>query len=517
MPPLLSSDAAERARAHAEARISALDTRGLAVAVTDRTGNETILVAGSADMAGTPLGPDHRFQIGSISKSFAVICALQLEAEGALALDDPLVTHLPWFQVGGGHGTITLRHLLMHRSGLPLGSDPGPSSLGLVADLAGAETEWEPGTRFWYSNVGYDAAGFALEAVTGIPFPELVRRRVLAPLGMHDSLAHIHPEDRCHLADGHESVRPDIPWHPGVPLATSPFAPSEGASGSIVSTAADMARYVRHLLGRRPTGFDRMIAGLPDDEGSPYGLGVWITDRDGHQIVGHSGGMVGYVAQMLCDMDAGIGVIALANGPGGARTVAEYALDLARAASEGAALPDPPADAAADLMPYVGTYGPVAVTAAGIEANGRTGGLAEHATDEYTTDHPDLAGSFVRFGRSEGGRVDHVILGDTWHPADSYAGPTTFPHPPDWDAFPGLYRSHNPWLPAMRVTVCRGVLGAEPSGYGHKPLAPHPNGGFAWMTAEGRLPERLRFSQVIEGRAQRVEWGGSVLHRAAGS
>jgi hypothetical protein len=97
-----------------------------------------------------------------------------------------------------------------------------------------------------------------------------------------------------------------------------------------------------------------MIAGLPDDEGSPYGLGVWITDRDGHQIVGHSGGMVGYVAQMLCDMDAGIGVIALANGPGGARTVAEYALDLARAASEGAALPDPPADAAADLMPYVG-------------------------------------------------------------------------------------------------------------------------------------------------------------------
>ena len=183
-------------------------------------------------MAGTPLGPDHRFQIGSISKSFAVICALQLEAEGALALDDPLVTHLPWFQVGGGHGTITLRHLLMHRSGLPLGSDPGPSSLGLVADLAGRRDR--VGARHPVLVLerrvrrGSDSRSRPSRAYR---FPSSCDGACSSRSACTTRLRTSHPEDRCHLADGHESVRPDIPWHPGVPLATSPFAPSEGASG----------------------------------------------------------------------------------------------------------------------------------------------------------------------------------------------------------------------------------------------------------------------------------------------
>jgi D-alanyl-D-alanine carboxypeptidase len=513
--PALSPDAAERLRTHAEARIAARDAQGVAVAATHVHGAEAVLAAGHADVAGTPLRPDHLLQIGSISKSFAAVCALQLEAEGALSLDDEIVRHLPWFRVGGGHGPITLRHLLMHRSGLPTGSDPAPSSLGLVTELANAETGWEPGARFWYSNIGYDALGFALEACAGLPFPELVRRRVLEPLGMHTSLAHIAPAERRLLADGHEPLHPDRPWHRGSPLATAPFTVSEGASGSIVSTVGDMARYVRHLLAGGPTGFDHMIDGLPDDEGVPYGLGLWITERDGHRIVGHSGGMVGYVAQMLCDMDAGIGVIALANGPSGARVVAEYAVDLARAEHEGAALPDPPADSPADLSAYVGAYGPIAVTPDGIEANGRTGALAEHATDEYTTDHPDLAETFVRFGRSEDGRVDHVIAGGSWYPGAAHAGRPEVPHPPEWEAYPGVYRSHNPWLPAIRVTLCQGALGAEPSGYGHKPLVPHPSGGFAWTSPEGILPERFGFSEVIEGRAQCLEWGGNLLRRAA--
>ena len=486
------------------------------MAVTNREGAEAVLAVGHANTAGTPLRPDHAFQIGSISKSFAAICALQLEAEGVLSLDDRIVDHLPWFSVGGGHAPITLRQLLMHRSGLPIGADPGPSSFALVADLAEAETEWEPGERFWYSNVGYDTLGFALEARTGLPFPELVRRRVLEPLGMHSSVAHIAPGDRRLLADGHEGLHPELPWHPANGLVTAPFAPSEGASGSIISTAGDMARYVRHLLARGPAGFDRMTDGVPDDEGIPYGLGLRITERAGHTVVGHSGGMVGYVAQMLCDMDAGVGTIALSNGPSGARTVAEYALDLARAEWERAALPDPPAEDRLDLGDRVGPYGPVTVTSSGIEAFGREGSLHEHAPDIYATTHPDLCQTFVRFGRTDG-RVDHLAAGDTWYPGEAYAGPSEFAHPPEWSAFPGLYRSHNPWLPALRVTLCRGELAAEQTSYGRMPLEPHPSGGFAWTTPEGRLPERLRFATVVEGRAQVLTWGGTALYRAAES
>jgi D-alanyl-D-alanine carboxypeptidase len=514
---LLTTDAIERLSVYSEARISAQETAGIAVAVTDREARETVLVRGHADIAGTPLRADHRFQIGSISKSFAAICALQLEAEGALSLDDPVAGYVPWFRIGGGHGPITLRHILMHRSGLPMGTDPGPSSLGLVAELAAAETEWEPGERFWYSNAGYDTLGFALEARSGVPFPELVRRRVLEPLGMRSSVAHIAAGGRRVLADGHEGLHPERPWHPAFGLATAPFAPSEGASGSIVSTAGDMAHYVRHLLARGPLGFHRMTDGVPDDEGIPYGLGLRITERAGHTVVGHSGGMVGYVAQMLCDMDAGVGTIALSNGPSGARTTAEYALDLARAEREGAALPDPPDDDRLDLGDRVGRYGPVAVTASGIEACGREGSLHEHSPDLYATTHPDLCGAFVRFGRDAAGRVDRLMAGDAWYPAEGYADPHEFAQPTEWTAYPGLYRSHNPWLPAVRVTVCRGELAAEQASYGHVRLEPHPTGGFAWATPEGRLPERLRFGAVIGGHAQRIEWGGTALYRAAAS
>ena len=483
--------------------------------MTDTDGAESLLAVGDADLAGTPLRPDHLFEIGSISKSFAAICTLQLEREGALSLDDKLVRHVPWFRVRGGHGPITLRHLLMHRSGLPVGAEPGPSSPAHIAELADAETEWEPGARFWYSNVGYDALGYALELCSGLPLPELIRRGVLQPLGMSASSSHIAPEHRSLLADGHERLDADMPRHPSRNgLATAPFTVSEGASGSIVSTAGDMARYVRHLLGRGPGGFDEMIEGLPDDEGTPYGLGLWVTDRNGHQVVGHSGGMVGYVAQMLGDMDAGVGAVALSNGPAGAGTVAEYALDLARAEREEADLPDPPRDRAIDLSAYLGRYGPVTVSESGIEAGGEHGTLFEHAPGTYSTDHPAMSQTFVHFGRSDGERVDHLIAGDVWYPAAGYAGPTEFAHPTEWHAYPGLYRSHNPWLPAVRITLCRGGLAAEQPDYGRMPLVQHPTGGFSRTTPEGRLPERYRFDSVVDGRAQRLDVGGCRLYRA---
>jgi len=104
MNQLLSPYARERLRAYVEARIAAGDAPGIAVAVTHTDGAESLLAVGHANLAGTPLQLDHLLQIGSISKSFAVICALQLEREGALALADPVERHLPWFQAGGGHG-----------------------------------------------------------------------------------------------------------------------------------------------------------------------------------------------------------------------------------------------------------------------------------------------------------------------------------------------------------------------------------------------------------------------------
>ena len=150
----------------------------------------------------------------------------------------------------------------------------------------------------------------------------------------------------------------------------------------------------------------------------------------------------------------------------------------------------------------------------GSRPRGLEGTLFEHARDTYSTDHPELCETFVRFGRSDGERVDHLIAGDVWYPAADYAGPTEFPHPPEWDAYPGLYRSHNPWLRVVRITLCRGELAAEQPEYGRMPLVAHPTGGFSATTPEGRLPERFRFDTVVDGRALRLDVGGCRLYRA---
>ena len=389
----------------------------------------------------------------------------------------------------------------MHRSGLPMGNDPGPSSLGLVAELAAAETEWEPGTRFWYSNIGYDALGFALEARAGLPFPELLRRRVLEPLGMHESVANIAAADRSRLADGHDGLHPDMPWHPGFGLVTAPFAPSEGASGSILSTAGDMARYVRHLLARGPCGFDRMIDGVPDDEGEPYGFGLRVTQRDGHTVVAHSGGMVGYVAQMLCDMDDEVGAIALTNGPAGATTVAEYALDLARAQKAQAASADPPADGRST------SASEPAVRAdhrrrGRHRARGATGISASPSTTLQDRP-PRLCADFVRFGRSAGGRVDHSSSGDDWYPARGTPA-RRVPAPARMGAYPA---STARTTRGFRRCASRSAGASWPGAVGLRPHAarPHPTGGFARTTPEGRLPERLQVRQ--RGRRPRTAAG----------
>ena len=477
------------------------------------------MAVGHADIAETPLRLDHLLQIGSISKSFAVICALQLEREGALAVDDLVTTHLPWFQVGGGHAPITLCHLMMHTSGLPTGTDAGPSSLALSAELAAAETGWEPGTRFWYSNVGYDTLGAVVEARAEMPFPQVVQQRVLAPLGMSSSAAFIAPEHRVSMAAGHERLYPDRQPHPAMPLATAPFVESEGAAGSIVSTAGDMARYARMLLHRGGAGvltesdFDRMTDGSPDDEGIPYGLGLAIEERDGHTLVGHGGSMVGYRAQLACDLAAGVGAVVLVNGPRGARPMVDYALALAGGNRVGGPLPDPPADEPPDLSAYAGRYGPITVTDRGIETASGRGTLAEPQNDAFATDHPELSPTLVRFGRT-GDRVDHVMVGDEWYPGAGYSGPSEVPHPPEWAAYAGLYRSHNPWNLAYRITLCRGELGAEQASYGRIPLVPVADGTFAWDTPAGPVPERFAFDTIVEGKAQRLVVSGFPLFRA---
>lgn len=306
------------------------------------------------------------FQVGSIGKSFTAVVALQLAAEGRLDLHAPLSDYLPWFRVRSPYPPISAHHLLTHTAGLIMGAELATASNWDVVALAGTEAGFAPGAHFWYSNVGYRALGLVLERISGRPYPELVQRRVLDPLGMRDSTAVIVHETRRRLAPGHAPFYDDRPWRREHGLVPATWIESAEADGSVCCTAADLGRYLLALMRRDERLLDGASMELllrphavddQDGEGA-YGYGLMLQG-DGF---GHSGSMIGYRAHMWCDARAGLGAVALVNGIAGARVLCQAALALARGeeppdpAPEEARLPRDDGSAPREQAPYVGHY-----------------------------------------------------------------------------------------------------------------------------------------------------------------
>ncbi|HET9681941.1 MAG TPA: serine hydrolase domain-containing protein, partial [Candidatus Limnocylindrales bacterium] len=142
-------------------------------------------------------GADTVFRIASMTKSFTAATVLSLRDEGRLALDDPIARHLP--RLTGLRGPtddsppITIRHLLTMTAGFPTDDPWGDRQQGLDPEeflqLAerGLSFAWTPGTRFEYSNLGYGLLGRIITAVAGVEYREVVRERILDPLGMADT------------------------------------------------------------------------------------------------------------------------------------------------------------------------------------------------------------------------------------------------------------------------------------------------------------------------------------------
>jgi|tagenome__1003787_1003787.scaffolds.fasta_scaffold20989779_11 D-alanyl-D-alanine carboxypeptidase len=317
----------ERIARFADRMIAAHATPGVAVALTDRDRLLAVVLRGHADpAAGRPVTEDTRFEIGSISKSFTAICLLREVEEGRLSLDDRVAEHLPWFPLGDR----TVRQLLTHTGGLVMGLDALPASPQTVLDLRDAPRV-EPG-RFWYSNVGYQSLGYLLEQITGEPFGETYRRRIMEPLGMRSTSPVITDALRGSLAVGH--VPGKEPWRPGEALVTAPWVEYGSADGSVASTAGDLAAYLRMFLNRGAgvldeASFDELTRDAVDDgEGGAYALGVEAREVDGRPWIGHSGGMVGYHSRMWGAAEERLGCVAFINGRAGPSTIAEYGLRL---------------------------------------------------------------------------------------------------------------------------------------------------------------------------------------------
>ncbi|MGW0332411.1 serine hydrolase domain-containing protein [Streptomyces sp. NPDC003011] len=379
-------------------------------------------------------GPDEnvQYRIGSITKTFTAVLVLRLRDEGMLDLGDPLEKHLP----GTGAGEATVAELLAHTSGLAAESpapwwERTPGSLRPeLADVLGGQPFRHPvGRRFHYSNPGYTLLGALVERLRGAPWEEVLRREVLVPLGL----------DRT-------SGQPQVPHAGG--WAVHPWAdamlpePVEdlgrmAPAGQLWSTTGDLARFAVFLAH----GDDRVLSAQTVREmrtpaapaeasdvvdGVAYGLGLQIQHRDGRLLVGHSGSLPGFLANLTLSVADDVAAVVLANCTSGP-LVAAVGADLVRIVAE--AEPRIPApwrpvrEVDASVLELAGQWywGTHAVglrlTADGLvsleplSGNGRRSRFRANGDGTWTGLEGYYAGELLKAVRRPDGSVSHLDLG----------------------------------------------------------------------------------------------------------
>lgn len=530
--------AAEMAQGEPSAALRALDAfverhrremgiPGLTLGLASRQGVFAARTYGHADIkTGLTLTPQSLFQIGSITKSFVAIALLQLREEGKLDLERPIREYLPWLRIESAYAPINTHHLLTHTSGLP-----NPLSLPSIP----LWTAHPPGAHFHYCNAGYEILGLLIETLDRRPLRESLRARILQPLGMNESEPVISHEIRPRLPVSYRPLYDDRPFQRHGPLVEAPHLAMDNAAGCIASTPADMALYIRMLLNRGKTPQGRLlsegsfalfsrpaIAAPAFGEGAGYGYGIAVQPVEGRTLLRHTGGMVSFSSALQVDLDAGFGAFASVNASlAGYRpnAVAAYALAVLRAADEGREIPAPPEPDDPYSVPqaadYAGTYTSpegrklVLVSEGGhlmLAASPGPVVLERIAPDDFLVSHPDFRLFPLSFGRDKDAVVE-VSHGGDWYAGERYTGPKTFETPPEWRAYAGHYRDEDPWAGSFRVVSRKGRLWL-----GGAPLVPLGPGLFR-LGEEEHAPDRIRFDDVVNGKALRAVVSGSEFRR----
>lgn len=304
-------------------RAAAGDFSGVVLVAKDR---KPILTQadGLADRARqTPNTPDTRFNVASIGKMFTAVAIAQLAQQGRVSFNDPISRYLPGFPAGIGD-KITIAELLTHTSGLgdvfqrwhPTASPLSVSQL--LRKIENEPLQFEPGSRFSYSNSGFVVLGAIIEAVTGQNYYDWVRAHVFEPAGMANTGWYA-LDQVPNMAHGYVPVR-----QAGKPVA---FQDAHGAgvggnpSGGAYSTVGDLLRFAQALLGHKllSAAMTNTVLSGKVDTGRPgpgedkYAYGFADSRINGVRIVGHNGGTLGYEGQLDIYPDRGYTVVMLTN------------------------------------------------------------------------------------------------------------------------------------------------------------------------------------------------------------
>jgi D-alanyl-D-alanine carboxypeptidase len=288
---------------------------GIALEIHGPEGEE-FLGAGEADLdPARPIDPEDTYRIASVTKSFTAAIVMQLVGEGDLALDDTVGELDP--KLLPEAGDVTVAQLLGHTSGLvdyvedeefaEVVSEGEPLTpervFGFVAD---EPPEFEPGSKYDYSDTDNLVLGFLIEQVTGNTYEEELESRIIEPLGLTETFLATDFEFPEPHAQGHQFDPEPRPGQVPADITDVPIDPNGAwASGALISTPADMATFFGALLGGDlvpEAQLEEMMetrpgAGNPAGPGTnAAGLGIFRWDVACGEIWGHTGAFPGFRA-----------------------------------------------------------------------------------------------------------------------------------------------------------------------------------------------------------------------------
>ena len=313
---------------------------------------ETVVPFGYANLEhAVPNARETTFYIASTSKQFVAAAIAILEADGLLNAEDSLALWVPELE----HlGDIRVQHLVHHTSGIrdkyglaALGDLPEVSvgtDAGTMALLKRQRSlNFEPGSRFMYSNSGYFLLAMIVERCSGRSFIDFTNERLFVPMGMSGT------RFRCDTSEVIAGRATGYAPRPGGGWSTAEYTWSSLGPGGVVSTVDSLARWGMVYQGSplRPEDLStRLLHTVPLADGTQgaYAYGVLVGEYGGQPMVLHAGGVHGFAAEMIQLPSQGLTVICLANSPAvGAPMLAQKVLELC--------VPAPPSSITTSVRP----------------------------------------------------------------------------------------------------------------------------------------------------------------------
>ena len=260
-----------------------------------------------------------RYDVGSIQKQFTAAAALALSDDGKLALDDKVAVYFPDLRASDH---LTLRQLLSHTSGYrgfftlevaPLEARREISPTAIADRWGKAPLDFEPGSRWAYSNTGFTIAGLIVEQAGRAPLMDVIQARIFDPLNM-TSAGHLDARPLT-ATDARGYTRYGL----GPPRPAKSVAPGwTFAAGRLGLTAVDLARWDQAMIERRILSAPAWSAfeadtRLTDGAAAGYGLGVYVGEKNGVRRIRHDGSSDGFLAENRVYPDIGLAIVVLVN------------------------------------------------------------------------------------------------------------------------------------------------------------------------------------------------------------